>query len=159
MARISTYNIDQNVTAQDKFIGTDSSGGVTKNFTFESVTNFLNNTSAIAIAGQNNFFFQTDLTHGRNPGTISFSSGGGVNTAFNSLTTIRFSRFASSGNNVLDYLQTLVDKNVILVQVDDVNNFGVYKLLSLDPVEFEPDFYDATFEIQETHGALLFDKF
>ena len=159
MARISTYNIDQNVTAQDKFIGTDSSGGVTKNFTFEGVTNFLNNTSAIAIAGQNNFFFQTDLSHGRNPGTISFSSGGGVNTAFNSLTTIRFSRFASSGNNVLDYLQTLVDKNVILVQIDDVNNFGVYKLLSLDPVEFEPDFYDAAFEVQENHGALLFDKF
>lgn len=159
MARISTYSIDSNVVAQDKWIGTDSNGSITKNFTAQSVADFLNNTSAVAIAGQNNFFFQTDLSNGRANGTISFTSGGGSNTAFASLTTMKISKYANSGYIVLDYLQTLIGQAVFLSQTDNVNNFGIYKLLTLTQDIDEPNFYNATFQLMQSHGALLATKF
>lgn len=159
MARISTYSIDTNVVAQDKWIGTDSNGSITKNFTAQRVADFLNTTSAVAIAGQNNFFFQTDLSNGRANGTISFTSGGGSNTAFASLTTIKISKYANSGYIVLDYLQTLVGQAVFVAQTDNVNNFGIYKLLTLTQDISEPNFYNATFQLIQSHGNLLQNNF
>lgn len=159
MARISTYSSDTNVMSQDKWIGTDSNGSVTKNFTAQSIADFLNNTSAVAIAGQNNFFFQTDLSNGRAQGTISFTSGGGSNTAFASLTTIKVSKYANSGYVVLNYLQTLVNQAVFVAQTDNVNNFGIYKLLTLEQDTLEPEFYNATFQLIQSHGALLQNHF
>lgn len=58
MARISSYIIDTAVTLLDKWIGTDSAGGVTKNFTAQSIANLFNEKSAIGVTGQNNFFFK-----------------------------------------------------------------------------------------------------
>ena len=159
MARISTYNIDQDVRADDKFIGTDSNGIITKNFTPSGIANFLNTTGAIAIAGQNNFFFQTDLAGGRKAGTISFTNGDGEDTPFSNLTTIKISKYASSTTMVLDYLQTLVGQAVFIGQTDNLNNFGIYKLLSLDQDLLEPTFYNATFQLITSHGALLSEKY
>lgn len=159
MARISTYNIDQKVVAEDKWIGTDSNGAITKNFSAQGVANFLNEASAIAIAGQNNFFFQTDLSNGRSDGTISFTNGGGANTAFNVLTTIKFSKYSSAGTMILNYLQTLIGRDVFIVQTDNTNNFGVYKLLSFTQDILAPNFYDATFQLVGSNGALLLNKF
>ena len=56
------------------------------------------------------FYFQTDLIGGRKPGTISFTAGGGSNTSFSALTTIKISKYASSTNLILNYLETLVSK-------------------------------------------------
>lgn len=159
MARISTYNIDQDVRADDKFIGTDSNGIITKNFTPSGIANFLNTTGAIAIAGQNNFFFQTDLAGGRKAGTISFTNGDGEDTPFSVLTTLKISKYASSTIMVLDYLQTLVGQAVFIGQTDNLNNFGIYKLLSLDQDLLEPNFYNAVFQEIESHGALLSEKY
>ena len=39
MARISIYNLDNNVTALDKVIGTDFTGSVTKNFILSDIAN------------------------------------------------------------------------------------------------------------------------
>lgn len=41
MARISTYQRDTVVTKNDKVIGTDSSGSITKNFKLEDIAGFL----------------------------------------------------------------------------------------------------------------------
>lgn len=159
MARISTYKIDQNVVAEDKWIGTDSSGNITKNFKASNIANFLNNTNAVGIAGQNNFFFQTDLTDGRRAGTISFTNGGGSNTAFNTLSTIKISKYSTSENIIIDYLFILINQPVIIAQIDNLNNFGIYKLLSLSEDILEPNFYNATFEAIVSNGSLIYDKF
>jgi len=159
MARISTYDKDLNITPSDKWIGTDSMGSLTRNFTAQGVADFMNNNSAIAIVGQNNFFFQTNLSNGRFEGTISFTSGGGVNTAFNSLTTIKFSKYAASETLIIDYLLTLVGRSVFMTQTDDLNNFGAYKLLSFIQDIDEPNFYNASFELIEGNGVLKLNKF
>jgi len=72
MARISIYGLDINLSLLDKWIGTDSNGGATKNFTAQAIADLFNAVNAVSISGQNNFKFQTDSTLGRRQGTISF---------------------------------------------------------------------------------------
>ena len=59
MARISSYPVDQNIVGSDKVIGTDSTGAITKNYTLNGISSWMNAEGTIGIAGQNNFFFQT----------------------------------------------------------------------------------------------------
>jgi hypothetical protein len=159
MARISTYVVDTVVQLLDKWIGTDSNGGATKNFTAKSIADLFNENGSIGIVNQNNFKFQTDLAEGRESGTISFTGGGGDNTSFNSLTTIKISKFAASTNLILDYLQTLVGEYVMFAQVDDLNNFGIYKLDSLTQDVTETDFYNANFTFIGSNGNLDSEKY
>ena len=158
MARISTYIIDTAVTLLDKWIGTDSNGGATKNFTAKSIADLFNEKGSIGIVNQNNFLFQTDLISGRKPGTISFTAGGGSNTSFSALTNIKISKYASSSNLILNYLETLVSKPIMLAQLDDLNKFGIYKLDSLTQDVTEADFYNANFTLIESNGSLLSEK-
>ena len=51
MAKISNYSQDTDVTKNDKFLGSDS-GGSTKNFSLESVSDFFKTTNAAGIVGQ-----------------------------------------------------------------------------------------------------------
>ena len=159
MARITTYATDTNVQALDKWVGTDFNGGITKNFTAEGVASFLNRANAVGIIGQANFLFQDDITSSRNNGTISFDAGSGIGTNFSAITTIKFSKFSSNNKSVLEYLQNLVSAQVILAQVDDINNFGIYTLDSLTQDVTETDFYDAAFTLVASNGALVEDAF
>jgi hypothetical protein len=160
MARISTYAIDAVVTLLDKWIGTDSnSGNATKNFTAQSIADLFNANGSIGIVNQNNFQFQTNLVGGRKPGTVSFTAGGGDGTSLASLTTIKISKFAASTNLILDYIETLVGEYVMLAQIDDLNNFGIYKLDSLTQDVTETDFYNANFTFIGSNGNLDSEKY
>jgi hypothetical protein len=160
MARISTYAIDAVVTLLDKWIGTDSnSGNATKNFTAQSIADLFNANGSIGIVNQNNFQFQTNLAGGRKPGTVSFTAGGGNGTSLASLTTIKISKFAASTNLILDYIETLVGEYVMLAQIDDLNNFGIYKLDSLTQDVTEIDFYNANFTFIGSNGNLDSEKY
>jgi len=153
MGRIGNYGTDLAVTSLDKWVGTDFNGGITKNFTVQGVASFLNNANAVGIVGQCNFFFQTDLLYGRNAQTISFEAGFGNGTAFSAITTIKISKFATNNNLVLQYLQNLVGGQIILSQVDNVNNFGVYTLNALAQ-DGSTDFYDASLSVVSSNGSM-----
>ena len=157
MARISTYAIDGTLASSDKLIGTDSSGTITKNYPLGSVSDWLKESGASAVLGQNNYTFQitADPDTGRLPGTISFDNYGGDGTAFSNITTFRLSKISSTGKNVANYLLSTVGDKVILGQLDDLNNFGVYTLVSLTQNSSETGFYDAALLFVEGNGALV----
>ena len=159
MARISTYAIDTNVTDQDKWIGTDSNGSITKNFTPVGVADWINSTNAVGIAGQMNFKFQADLTGGRASGTISFDAGGGNNTAFSAISTIKVSKFNSGDKLILNFLNALLNEFVLLCQVDDINNFGIYKITSIAQDSSEVNFYDIGLTLIASNGNLTENKY
>ena len=159
MARISIYGLDLNVSLLDKWIGTDSDGSVTKNFTAQAISDLFNQASAIAIAGQNNFQFQTISNDGRRNGTISFNNFGGNNTALSALTNIKISERASSQKIINDYISTLVGKYVILTQADEPNNFGIYKLTGFTRDLVETTFFNATLEFVASHGQMVSEKY
>lgn len=159
MARISTYAIDTNVTANDKWIGTDIAGNITKNFTPEGVANWINSANAVGVAGQMNFKFQTDLIPSRSSGTVSFDAGGGDETAFSAITTLKFSKYNSADDLIINFFNTLVDEYVLFCQTDDINNFGVYKLTALDQDLDEGNFYDATLTLIASNGNMESEEY
>jgi len=159
MARISTYAIDNNVTSQDKWIGTDSNGGITKNFTPQGVADWINSVNAVGIAGQINFRFQSDLTGGRSSGTISFDAGGGNNTAFSAVTTIKASKYNSGDVLIIDFLTVLNNKYILLCQVDDANKFGIYRVTGIVQDIEEPNFYDIGLDLVTSNGGLIQDEY
>ena len=157
MARISTYAIDGTLASSDKLIGTDSSGTITKNYPLGSVSDWLKESGASAVLGQNNYNFQIvpDPDTGRLSGTISFEDYGGDGVEFADISTLVLSNSSSTGKYVGDYLLSTVGDKVILGQLDDLNNFGVYTLVSLVQSPSETGFYNAELLFVEGNGALL----
>lgn len=165
MAIIYSYQRNTDILATDLVIGSSTKvvngkkKNVTKNFEIGTIAEFYNEISAIAIAGQNNFFFQNQIAPGRKQGSISFINGSGTGTPFSNITVLRISKFATSGNVIIDYINTLVNQAIIIAQCDDLNNFGIYKFISISPVVGNPNFFDIVLESVGAHGSILQDKF
>jgi hypothetical protein len=165
MAIIYSYQTNTDILATDLIIGSSTKvvngkkKNVTKNFQIASIAEFYNEISAIAIAGQNNFFFQNLIAPGRKPGSISFISGSGTGTPFSNITVLRISKFATSGNVIIDYINTLVGEAIMIAQCDNLNNFGIYKFISITPVVGDTNFFDIVIESVNAHGSILEDKF
>ncbi len=165
MAIIYSYQRNTDILATDLVIGSSTKvvngkkKNVTKNFEIGTIAEFYNEISAIAIAGQNNFFFQNQIAPGRKQGSISFINGSGTGTPFNNITVLRISKFATSGNVIIDYINTLVGEAIMIAQCDDLNNFGIYKFISITPVAGNPNFFDIEIEAVNAHGSILQDKF
>jgi hypothetical protein len=165
MAIIYSYPKNTDILSTDIVVGTSTKmvngrrKNITKNFEIGAIATFFNENSSIAIAGQNNFFFQNLLATGRKTGSISFISGGGTGTPFNDITILRISKFATSGNVIIDYISTLVNEAIIIAQTDDLNNFGIYKFNSITPVSGNPNFYDISLTAVAAHGNILEDTF
>lgn len=165
MAIIYSYQTNTDILATDLIIGSSTKvvngkkRNVTKNFEIGSIAEFYNEISAIAILGQNNFFFQNNIAPGRKQGSISFVGGGGANTPFANITTLRVSKFATSGNIIIDYLNTLVNEAIMIAQCDNLNNFGIYKFISISAVPGNANFVDIVVESVSAHGNILEDKF
>ena len=81
------------------------------------------------------------------------------NAAFSSITALRFSKTSASGNDVINYLLTLVGRSVILARLDNLNNFGVYKLVSLTVDAADDNFYNAVFTLIVANGNITADKY
>ena len=127
MARISTYGVDAKPELQDKVIGTDTNPGAnlrTKNYSLQEIVDLFNQGNSIAVADQAVYFFQTDISEGRDAGTLSFPAGGGVGTAFSDVTSVLLSKTAAGNKNVTQWLELFANKGIILAEVGSINNFG-----------------------------------
>jgi hypothetical protein len=153
MARISSYPTDQNIVGSDKVIGTDNAGLITKNYTLDGISNWMNASGSVAIAGQNNYSFNVT---GATSGTIS---GVAPNTPFANITALTFSKTSAAGTDVINYLSTLVGRSVLLARLDNLNNFGVYTLQSLVVDAGDADLYNASFTPITANGNITADKY
>jgi len=153
MARISSYPVDQNIVGQDKLLGTDNAGLITKNYTLDGISSWMNASGSVAIAGQNNYSFDVP---GATGGTIS---GVAPNTPFANITALTFSKTSAAGTDVINYLSTLVGRSVLLARLDNLNNFGVYTLQSLVVDAGDADLYNASFTPITANGNITADKY
>ena len=153
MARISSYPIDTNIVGQDKLLGSDNAGLITKNYTLDGISGWMNATGSVAIAGQNNYGFEI---FGATEGIIS---GPSPNAAFSTITSMSFSKVSLAGTNVINYLLTLVGRSVILARLKNLNNFGVYRLDSLAVDANNADLYNASFTLIVANGAITASEY
>ena len=158
MAKLNTYLTDTNIQDGDKWIGTDSITGKTRNFTPQGLADNFNNTGKIGIGGQIPYVFSTQGSPNRNVGTMTFAAGGGDGTAFSAINALVLSKTTNGGIVVTEYLEYLEDNVIFIYQLDNVNNFGKYSLTSLADRSGETTFFDATLIFSEGNGSLITGK-
>ena len=152
MARISTYNLDNTVSKNDKVIGTDSSGNSTKNFKLEDVAGFLNTSSLINVNGQLVYKFK----NATQPisGTFNLPSGG-IGT-FSSQTGFEFSHVNSNDQNIKEYINYFDGLYVMFTQTDNQNNFAQY---SIDSINESSNYSTLNVTFREGNGSFIADKY
>ena len=158
MPRISTYTSDTSVEKTDKLLGSNA-GGATKNFAVQDISTFLKNTNAAGVAAQFTYQFKTNAgQHRATTGTMvgTFSAG----STFANLTAIEVSKYifgeTDSSENIL---AVLAGKDVIIVDVENQNNFGVYTA-GTPTQDGSTDFYDISLSsVQNSNGSLTNEKF
>jgi len=160
MARISSYGLDGKPELGDKVVGTDTGAEAnlrTKNYSLQEIVDLFNKGNSLAVADQSIFLFQDNLQDGRDAGTISFASGGGIGTNFSVVTSILLSKTASGGKVVTNFLQLFNGKDIILAEVGNINNFGQYRVSNI--TEYIPDtnFYEVTLFNISSNGVFSAD--
>tara|TARA_R110000787_G_scaffold15734_1_gene48602 strand:+ start:2435 stop:3148 length:714 start_codon:yes stop_codon:yes gene_type:complete len=126
MARISTYKNDETVVAEDKWIGSDSQNNMqTKNFTAQSVADFIN-----SIGGEaQNVRYRYNQFNDYQTGTIAFNGGGAASILLSSLTTFNIGIYEtrSATTDVGEYLTgAFMASEVLLTQCDDISSWAIY---------------------------------
>ena len=152
MARINTYSQDNNVTKNDKVIGSDS-GGETRNYKLEDIAGFLNTSSLINVNGQLVYKFK----EGTKPNAGEFNITTGGTGTFASQTSFRFSHINTNDQNIQQYLEYFADLHIMITQADNQNNFGQYAISSI--TDSGSDYSTFAVSFREGNGSLIADKY
>jgi len=152
MPRISKFASDTTVEKTDKLLGSNADGS-TKNFAVQDVSTFFKNTNAGGIAAQFGYQYKSS---GNGTFTPTFSSG----YTFVNLNSVKVNKYTygetDSSENVL---AILAGKDVIIVDIENQNNFGVYTA-GTPTQDGSTDFYDiALSSVQSSNGSLTNEKF
>ena len=157
MARIGNYSTDTSVENTDKLLGSNA-GGATRNFRVADITRFIKETNAAGASGQLVYSFESTEVH-KSEGSFV----GGFSTAqhnFSTLTSIKVSKFPNgSSQPVAEFLATLVDKNIIMNDVLNINNFGTYAVTAVTQDSNATDYYDIALTPISGNGSLVDEQF
>jgi hypothetical protein len=152
MPRISKFTSDTTVEKTDKLLGSNANGS-TKNFAVQDISTFFKNTNASGTAAQFGYQYKSS---GSGTFTPTFSSG----STFANLNSVKVNKYTygetDSSENILAILS---GKDVIIVDIENQNNFGVYTA-GTPTQDGSTDFYDiALSSVQSSNGSLTNEKF
>lgn len=149
MARISTYQQDTNITTGDKLLGTDSGGG-TKNFVISNLTSFLSESNTSGTSSSFTFRYK-QLNRGQGDMNFVFSSG----SAFANVTAIKVSKYNHNSQNVINKaLELLNGKKVIIYDINNRNNYGVFDAANITVDSNDSNFYDLSLTKTKSNGSI-----
>jgi len=158
MARVSAYKPDTDVTKNDKILGTDVSG-VTKNYRLEDIGSFFKETNQAGIAAQLTYQYKassSDLASGTMG--ITFSTG----DTFEKITSIKMNKFAyaETVNSSENMMNIYTSSSILIVDIADQDNYGVYDTSALSQDSNNTDFYDLPLTVKpgKFNGSLTNDK-
>jgi hypothetical protein len=151
MARISIYALDNNVTKDDKVIGTDSLGSVTKNFALNDIADLFS-TGLIAIGGQLGYKF-VDVIEEK-----SFS-GPSDNQSISTLTTIKASSIDGAEHDISNFIQEYNLKRILLFKNKDKDIYGVFDVTSIVEDVNNPGYYDMGLTFISGNGSLELEEY
>lgn len=151
MTKISLYAIDTNISANDKWIGSDANTNYsTKNFTPKNLADFYNESGLIGVASQVGFKYYETWVDERPVGSITTST---VSPDFSTLSTFKISDRSSGGKNILDIIGTFLGNIILLSDAKDQNNFAIYEMTAIEEDLAEPNFYDVSVTLLSSNGS------
>lgn len=159
MSRINQYIQDENVSFGDKLLGSDS-GGATRNFSLESISDFFKQNNAGGVVGQFVWQYKTlSLLSGEMQAV--FSSG----STFANLTSIKVSKYTKGDvtNSKQNLLSSFSGKDILLVETSDQDNHAIYNIQSITVINDSDgnptDNYNISLLYQNKgHGSLVANK-
>jgi hypothetical protein len=160
MTKISTYVIDDKVTALDKWIGSDANmQNRTKNFTPKKLAEYFNENQVINIGVPLQYKYYTlDPLESRPNGTITFIPERGATVDFSSINTFILSKYTMKQNIVSDFLNFLKNCDVLIFKSSDINSFGFYNISDIAIYDDEPNFFNVTLDYKTGHGFMEEDE-
>jgi hypothetical protein len=150
MARISTYPIDTVVTARDKWIGTDSAGTITKNFTAEGVAAYLNSSGVLDSTGTK---YKFQRTTNLSSGGLALSPDNGDFVSFQSVSNITISINDLEEKLVSSMYVPLVGSRVLFTKASNSSTFGVFDWVSASENQNNSSYYDVVLSYVGGNGA------
>ena len=153
MARISTYTKDTGISNTDKLLGSDSSGD-TRNFVIGDVNKFIAETGSVGSSSSFTYKYN-DGTPGSGQAKFTISSG----DTLGNITNIRVSKYNHSEvvNAVDNALALLSGKTIIIYEINNKNNFGVYSVESFSK-DGSSDFYNMALSHKTSNGSVVNNK-
>ena len=155
MARISKYVNDTSVEKNDRLLGSNV-GGATKNFAIEDISKFFKNTNAAGVAGQFTYQYKNSAPYGNGTMRVTFSSG----VTFANATSLKVNKYiygeTDSSENLLDILAS---SKILIVDIEDQDNYGVYNTTTVTQDSVETDFYDIAISQEKANGSFTNEKF
>ena len=124
MARISSYPKDTTIQDNDAWVGTASPNRQTKNFLAIDVAKYLNTKGKISISAQMSYKFEADP----NEATTGTFYGVADGTAFSAITSLNVHSVDAGGQNVVDFVNYLVDSDILISEQNNIGEFGHYKI-------------------------------
>ena len=123
MARISSYPRDLDINDGDAWIGTESSNRLTRNFTAAAVAKYLNIKGKISISAQMVFKFVLTAI----PANGEFS-GPADGSNMGDITTLEVSGLDASGQNTVQFMDYLVNNDILISKQNDISTFGHFTI-------------------------------
>jgi hypothetical protein len=160
MTKISTYVVDDKVTALDKWIGSDANmQNKTKNFTPKKLAAYFNENQVINIGTPLQYKYYTlDPLEARPNGTLTFETEIGPTVNFSSVTSFILSKYTTKQNIVSDFLNFLDGSKVLLFKSSDINSFGFYRISDIAIYDEDPNFFVVTVDYETGNGFMQEDE-
>ena len=124
MARISSYPKDTTIQDNDAWVGTASPNRQTKNFLAIDVAKYLNTKGKISVSAQMTYKFEADAGEAATGTFYGVADG----TAFSAITSLNVHSVDAGGQNVVDFLNYLVDSDILISEQNNISEFGHYKI-------------------------------
>ena len=122
MALISSYPDYLPINDADRWIGTNSTNGSTRNFTAQQIADYLNINGKISISAQMVFKFEV------NGAVAGDFTGPADGDALTSVATMQLSIVDVSSQNVVAFMNYLVGNNILISKQNDISTFGHYTI-------------------------------
>jgi hypothetical protein len=151
MASINVYPLDTLIAKNDKVIGTDSSGTITKNYSFEKISDFFNSSGRIQ-SNSSRFVFKGTSAE-KASGTISLNENV-VTKNFSDISNVVFSKFDTLGTNISAIYEFLEGSRVIIQKASDVSVLGVYDWTTSTVDSNDNTFFDVALSSVSSIGAI-----
>ena len=141
MASINVYALDTLISKDDKVIGTDSAGTITKNYSFEGIADFLNTSGRIESANSR-FVFKGTVAQ-KASGTISLTENV-VTKNFSDVSSLVISKYDKLGTDISSVYEFLEGSRVIIQKASNVSVLGIFDWNTSTVDSNDSDFYNIT---------------
>tara|TARA_Y100001963_G_C6774509_1_gene446636 strand:- start:231 stop:935 length:705 start_codon:yes stop_codon:yes gene_type:complete len=152
MARISTYALDSDITKNDKVIGTDSAGTLTRNYKISDITSYLNKSSSVDINGSR--FKYIRPTSKTVSGYLKLAVDQGATVAFSTLTSFQLHKTTLSSVDISDFYEAIEGSLILLQKADDASKFGVFEWTTSTQNGSDSNLYDIAVVHKGGNGSL-----